>query len=299
MSLAPILLFTYKRLGTLQQTVSSLQKNQLSSQSDLFVFSDAAKSEKDIDSVGEVRSYLKTITDFKTITIHESPTNKGLATSIISGVTQIINDYGKIIVLEDDLETSPNFLSFMNQALDYYEHHASVFSISGFTMPMKGLRPDEVYFTQRASSWGWATWKDRWTPIDWQVKDYASFRCNDTQRKLFNRMGSDMSDMLDRQMRGDINSWAIRWCYHQYKKGLYTVFPAESKVQNIGLENPASTHTNERFNRFKTKIDQRHIRQFRFSDTIELDKYLLNQFTRPYSIPERVKYKLLNLLFAR
>lgn len=292
---APILLFTYKRLATLKQTVEALKNNELAAESELFVFSDAAKKETDREQIEEVRSYIRSITGFNKTTIFEAEKNNGLANSIIGGATDIINQYGKVIVLEDDLVTSRNFLSFMNQALDYYEPNKAIFSVAGFSMPIKGVSSRDVYFSQRASSWGWATWKDRWNEVDWKVSDYASFKNDNASRKAFNRMGSDMAGMLDKQMAGKINSWAIRWCYQQYKNNTYTVHPFVSKIKNIGFSEEA-THTKERFDRFATKLDDTNITQFHFPDEIEIDRKIISQFVKPYSIPVRIKHKLLNLL---
>lgn len=294
----PIVLFTYKRLDTLRKTVESLKANSLANSSDLIVYSDGLKSSKDEISIAEVRAYLKTIRGFKTITIHESLTNKGLANSIIEGVTDVINQYGRVIVLEDDLICSPNFLNYMNAALDFYSDEAEIFSIAGYSIPINCNHSDsDVYFTSRSSSWGWATWKDRWSSIDWEVKDYSGFKKDKTLRRNFNKMGSDMSQMLDRQMQGKINSWAIRWCYHQFKYDLFSAHPFTSKIVNIGFNSPDATNTKEKFHRYQTQIDNDEKTEFRFSKDYQLEPKIIHQFTKPYSIISRIKYKIINLLF--
>jgi hypothetical protein len=296
MQLAPILLFTYNRLELTKKTLSALQRNFLAGGSELYIYSDGAKNEKDADAVTQVRKYLKTVSGFRKIVIHESIRNNGLANSIISGVTRVINEHGKVIVLEDDLITSKVFLSFINQALEHYKDNSGIFSVAGYTRAgMKGLHANEVYFTKRASSWGWATWKEKWADVDWDVRDYGSFAKDRTARNEFNKMGSDMAGMLDRQMRGEINSWAIRWCYHQFKNSLYTVYPAISKISNIGFSEEA-THTKDKFNRFRTELDDTDNTEFSFSNDLRLDEKIIKQFTRPFSIPERIRYKLLNTL---
>ena len=295
MKLAPVLLFTYKRLEQTRQTVYALQENFLAAESELFIFSDGPKAAADHTSVKSVRDFLKSISGFKKITILESEKNMGLADSIINGVTRVINEYGQAIVLEDDLVTSTNFLTFSNQALQYYKDTPEVFSVGGYTRRIKGLKYDETYFTRRATSWGWATWKEKWNEVDWQVNDYDLFSKDRVARRAFNQMGSDMASMLDRQMRGEINSWAIRWCYHQFKGSLLTVFPAVSKISNIGFTEEA-THTKDKFNRFRTELDDTNNTAFRFSNNLSLDEKIVKQFTKPFSIPERIKYKLLNTL---
>lgn len=291
---APILLFAYKRPEQLRQTVKALQQNVLAGESELFIFSDAARSDADLPQVTEVRDFIRTIKGFRDITLFEATENKGLAPSIIRGVSNLIDVYDQVIVLEDDLVTAPNFLSWCNKALDYYRNDPVLFSVAGYTTPIRGLGPKDMYFTRRASSWGWATWKDRWNPVDWEVSDYQEFMQDRLARRRFNEMGSDLTGMLQKQQRGKINSWAIRWCYHQFKNDLLTVYPAVSKVTNIGFTEAAS-HTKGKYNSFDTELDNSGNLEFNFTEPV-LQKDFVRQFRRPYSIPQRIKNKLLNTI---
>ena len=297
-TLAPVLLFCYKRLDTLKQTVESLQQNYLPGESELYIFSDGAKNEQDRPAILAIRDYLKTITGFKGVTIFESPVNKGLANSIITGVTAVINKYEKVIVLEDDLVTSRNFLVYMNDGLDHYKVNNKIFSITGFSIPIRGLAGNCVYYTQRSNSCGWGTWIDRWKEIDWEVQDYTALMRNRATRKAFNRMGSDMTGLLTKQINGKISSWAIRWCYHQFKHGLYSVHPVVSKIKNIGYASVNSTHTKEKYNRFKTTLDNSDCTSFNFNVPVKLQRGIIRQFVRPYSIPYRAFYKIINLILG-
>ncbi len=294
MNLAPITVFCYNRLDNLKSTVFALQNNHLASESDLIVFSDGPKNENDKIAVHQVREFLNTITGFKTITIYLSPENKGLANSIISGVKQVLSHYDSIIVLEDDLVSSNNFLDYMNGALHFYKDYNTVFSITGYSIPIKNSSLYDNYFTKRSVSWGWATWKGRWELIDWEVKDYDYFKINNQLRKDFNKMGSDMAGMLDRQMNHKINSWAIRWCYHQFKFNLFSVHPFASKISNIGFDSIDASNTKVKFNPFETKLDNDNKIIFHFSDDINLNDSIINQFTKPFSIFSRIKYKFFN-----
>ncbi len=296
--IAPIVLFTYNRLDTLKETVTALKRNYYAAESELYIFSDAAKSSKDADAVKEVRSFLRTITGFKCIYIVEAEHNKGLANSIINGVTQIINSHNKVIVLEDDLITSENFLSFMNAALDKYEKDPKVFSVSGFMFdihPQKEYAYD-IFFTKRHCSWGWAIWKDRWNEIDWEINDFPQFIGSHKQKKAFDSIGSDLSSSLSRQMKGEINSWAIRCNYHQFKKQTYTVYPLKSKVVNMGFGEDA-THTRQQFNKYKATLDAELNRVFRFPETAFEERKLLRRFTRKYSRITRIRYYILNKIY--
>ena len=161
MSLAPIALFVYNRLEHLEKTINALQNNILALDSELYIFSDGAKDEKSSEQVNKIRKYIKTISEFKKIIVIEREKNLGLANSIISGVTEVINKYGKIIVLEDDMVTSRYFLKYMNEALEYYENEDRVISIHGYIYPVKKELPN-TFFMKGADCWGWATWKRGW-----------------------------------------------------------------------------------------------------------------------------------------
>ncbi|WPO79089.1 sugar transferase [Flavobacterium sp. KACC 22761] len=296
--LAPVVLFTYKRIDTLKKTVEALKKNKLAIKTDLFVFSDAAKNENDKEAVDNVRSYIRSINGFKTIKIKESLLNKGLACSIIEGVSEVLAHHKKVIVLEDDLVSSANFLNYMNAALEFYNAKKKVFSITGFSIPIKKhSQTGDIYFTLRSSSWGWATWNDRWSDIDWEVKDYNEFKHDKENRKRFSKMGSDMANMLDRQMNGEINSWAIRWCYYQFKNNLFSVHPLVSKVENVGFNSQDASNTKEKYNRYRTILDDGEKTNFKFTNDISLNPKIISQFVKPFSIVTRIKYKLIHFLF--
>lgn len=277
--LAPIVLFTYKRLDTLKQTVAALQKNFLAKDSDLIIFSDAAKKMEDFAVVAEIRAYLKTIYGFKQVIIYEATNNKGLASSIIDGVTQIINQYGKIIALEDDLISTPNFLNFMNACLDHYGPSKEVFSVSGysFNLGKEFGNPDDVYLLNRGWSWGWATWKNRWDSVDWSVGDYHDFINNKLAQKEFSKGGSDLNSMLQKQMNGDLDSWAIRWFYHQFKTKGLTVYPLVSKIFNNGFDSEA-THTTGSSQRYLPALDTDLKTRFDFPSSPVISKFYQRQF---------------------
>lgn len=244
---APVIVFVYNRPEHTSRTIEALSRNSLAQETDLIIFSDGSKGESDCRSVTEVRASISTVPDsgrFRSVRIYEAERNRGLAGSVIAGVTRVIDEAGRVIVLEDDHVTTRDFLTFMNDALVRYQSDQRVWSISGYcppiTLPADYAKP--VYFTHRASSWGYATWKDRWDQVDWCVTDYPSFRRSWAARARFNRGGRDMAPMLDRQMEGAIDSWAIRWCYAQSKLDALTVYPLHSLVQNIGLDG-SGTHS--------------------------------------------------------
>lgn len=244
--LAPIIIFAYNRVEHLKKTVDCLKINEGASDSICYIFSDGPKDIEAQVGVKEVREYIRGIqySCFKKVILIESVNNKGLAQSIIEGVSHVLGIHGKAIVVEDDVLTSRYFLKFMNEALDYYQTNNMVWSIGGYTVPLDLPKnyPYEVIATQRCSSYCWGTWKDRWDKIDWQIKDYKYFRFNMLQRRKFNRFGNDRSLMLDDQKNGLINSWAIRFDYNMWKNGKLNILPVHSLANNIGHDG-SGTHS--------------------------------------------------------
>ncbi len=253
--LAPVVMFVYNRLDSVEQTIEKLKENELADQTDLFVFSDAAKKENQAENVRLVRKYIHKIVGFNSVHIIEAEKNKGLAESVITGVTEIINERGKVIVVEDDLITAPQFLAFMNDALDFYESEKRIWAISGYQFPfeMPETYTKTIYAAYRSSSWGWATWKDRWETIDWKIQDYDSYKYNLVRIAKFRRGGTDLDKMLRYQMQGKIDSWAIRWCYNQYKQDKLTIYPTKSLVNNIGTDG-RGTHCDPTAVRFRQTL---------------------------------------------
>ncbi len=243
---APVVVFVYNRPEHAEKTLNALGKAIGAVNTDVYVFSDGAKGEKDKEAVMSTRNILYKIKQkhcFQSFHIIKQTQNMGLAASIIDGVSEIINRYGRIIVLEDDLIVQDGILNFLNGALEYYKQDRKIWSVSGFTIEMDALKkyPKDVYFGYRGSSYAWATWKNRWQMCDWDVRSYRWFRFNPFQRALFNRGGADMSGMLDAQMMGLLDSWAIRWNYSQFKKNMYTVFASKSLAACIGYDG-SGTH---------------------------------------------------------
>lgn len=231
---APIALFVYNRPWHTEQTISALLKNKLADASDLFVFSDGPKDNKAKEKVSEVRQYVKSIKGFRSTTVVERDKNLGLARSIINGVTEMLENHDTVIVLEDDLVTSPFFLSYMNQALTLYENTAEVVSIHGYVYPVERVLPD-TFFLRGADCWGWATWKRGWKIFE---ADGTKLLKELAEQNLNYRFDFDNSfaftRMLENQVKGKNDSWAIRWNAAAFLQNKLTLYPAVSHVQNIG-----------------------------------------------------------------
>lgn len=253
MTLSPICLFVYKRLDLTIKTVTSLKGNLYANESDLFIFSDAPKNDEDQLLVLEVRKYIKSIVGFKSVKIIERENNLGLAESIISGVTEVINQYGKVIVLEDDLLTSKYFLKYMNEALDKYENENKVINIHGYIFPVKTQLPG-TFFLRGADCWGWATWKRAWVTFEKNEKKLLDEIIEKKLEFNFDHQGvTNNIKMLKRQIKGDVDSWAIRWHASTFLQNKLTLYPGKSLVNNIGMGGE-STHMKKKTFIYDTEI---------------------------------------------
>ncbi len=238
---SPILLFVYNRLAYTRITIESLQKNELASESELYIYSDASKKSSDEILVKEVRDYIKTIYGFKKVIIKESKENKGLAVSVTGGVTEVLEKYDRTIILEDDLELSPYFLKYMNEALTLYENEDEVISIHGYVYPVKKKLP-ETFFLKGADCWGWATWKRGWNLYEDDAEKLLKEIKKRTLQNEFDLNGSyRYTKMLENQIKGEIDSWAIKWHASAFINNKFTLYPGKSLVRNIGTTG-SSTH---------------------------------------------------------
>lgn len=234
--LAPIILFVYNRPWHTQQTIEALKKNELACESELIVYSDAAKNENVVQKVNEVRDYIRTINGFKEVTIIEREKNWGLADSIIDGVTKIVNQYGKVIVLEDDLVTSPYFLKFMNEALGFYKGEKKVWHISGWGYPIENDDLNDVFLFRVSSCWGWATWADRWNNYEKNInKTIKTFSKDDIKKFNLENNENFWGQVLGNK-NGRINTWAVFWYAIIFKNDGLCLHPTQTFVENIGLD---------------------------------------------------------------
>jgi len=240
--LAPIALFVYNRLHHTKKVIEALKKNTLAPATSLIIFSDGPKNNEDsLKKVAELREYIYTISGFKSVEIIKRLENMGLARSIISGVTGVIEKYGQVIVVEDDLITSPHFLKYMNDGLEIYKNDNKVISIHGYVYPVKEQLP-ETFFLKGADCWGWATWKRGWDLFE---ADGQKLLRELEVKKLIKEFDFDNSypytKMLRDQIRGNNNSWAIRWYASAFLKNKLTLYPGKSLIANIGFDG-SGTH---------------------------------------------------------
>ena len=241
---APVALFAYNRPSHTRRTIESLLANELASRSELLVFSDGAKDRSSAAAVEEVRRYLRTVEGFRSIRIYERDSNAGLARSIIEGVTRVIRDHGRVIVLEDDMVTSPWFLTYMNEALEMYGEDENVASVHAYSFPSRTPLP-ETFFLRGADCWGWATWERSWRHFEPDGRKLLNTLRERRLTRAFDLGGAfGYTQMLEDQVSGRNDSWAIRWHAACFLQERLTLHPGRSLVWNIGTDG-SGTHCAE------------------------------------------------------
>jgi len=275
--LAPIILFVYNRPSHTKKTIEALKNNTLANQSILYIFSDGSKYHEHERAVNEVRNYIRNINGFRDIIIRQRTENYGLAKSVIEGINEVLNNYDKVIVLEDDIETTPKFLKFMNNCLEFYKEISSVYSISGysFAITIPANYNKDIYFLRRSSSWGWATWKNRWEKARWDNSFYKEKIKNKIAQKDFNIGGEDLTPMLIKQINNEIDSWAIRWAFTHYLYNGNCVFPVKSLAQNIGTD-ATGTHFNRKTTRYNVDLDYSN-NEIKLTDEVKINSDIERQ----------------------
>jgi len=293
MSLAPITLFVYNRQWHAQETVEALQENELSKESDLFIFSDGPKNDKEKENVNKVREYIKTIDGFKSINIILREKNLGLAKSIITGVTEIIDRYGKIIVMEDDLVSSPYFIKFMNDALEFYEREEKVVSIHGYIYPVK-TKNLRSFFIKGSDCLGWATWKRGWDMFEQDGRKLLrELKARRLTREFDINGAYPYTRMLEGQVKGNIESWAVLWYASTFLKDRLTLYPGRSFIRHIGNDNSGTNFGKEDILDCKIADSPVAVNDMAITEDLEMRREIERFFRekRP-SIPSRMLNKI-------
>ena len=279
MNLAPIAFFVYNRPEHTRRAVESLSRNPLAAESDLVIFSDAARKPEHQLNVGLVRALIRDVEGFRSVRIVERERNLGLASSIEDGVGKLCDEQGKVIVVEDDLVVVPEFLSFMNQALERYRDEPRVMQISGYMFPGAFKSGADALFLPLISCWGWGTWKRAWAYYDPGATGFANLQTNHDLREEFNVGGAyDYYHMLEEQVQGKIDSWGIRWLLSVFLQQGLVLYPVQSLVQNIGVDGSGTHGAGVAcLQATLVPINDRPFNRLRLPDQIEVDNRAVDQ----------------------
>ncbi len=282
-NLAPIALFVYNRPSHTLQALQSLQQNSLANQSVLYIYADGKKSsatETDNTAIDETRKIIKSQLWCKEVIIIESEENKGLANSVIKGVTEVINKHGKIIVLEDDLLLSQHFLQYMNEALDVYSNIENVYSVNAYMFPI-AIKEHTTFLLPYTSTWGWGTWKNKWETFNPTINelDIETIKGNLHLKNRFNLADYDYTSMLN----SGNNSWGIKWYFWVFLKNGLNVFPTQTLVKNIGFDGTGVNYTSVQEVKTIFKITNKV--EVKLENNLNLNFY--NQYLLFFSQPKK------------
>lgn len=284
-NLTPIALFVYKRADKTMNTLQSLAACSTFEDRPLYIFSDGPKSNSDAKAVSDVRAVIKGFHHpDKNIRVFSS--NRGLAVSIIDGVTEICAAHGRVIVMEDDLIVSPEILDYFDEALDAYQDDACVMQISGFAFG-QDKHSNEARFLPMTTSWGWATWQRAWQTFDPEETQADVLEGDPQLQKKFNLNGLfDFSGMVARQMRGEVDSWAARWYLHVFLNNGLVLYPHASMVQNDGMDR-SGTHGFRSALLWRKQFDVRSQKRPRLPNEVKVSANaikMVGRFVDPYGL---------------
>ena len=294
---APVALFAWKRPLLTKRAIDSLAACPSAGETDLSVFIDGPADTAERVLVDQVREVVSGVSGFRSVHCFPRERHLGLSASVLDGVGRVLEQADRVIVLEDDLLVQPAFLTYMNTALARFQDQTAVFSVCGYGNRVKTPAgfPSDTYFGPRSSSWGWATWRDRWATLDWNPspEGLRGHAC------AFNAWGgSDCSRMLRHWMAGKNDSWAIRFGYNQFLQGKVSLFPIRSLVDPTPGFDGSGTHC-RKYNRSRFLLDDRDpSRPFLFPDTPVVDPVIRRSVLRYHSIPARAWSRLMYLLYA-
>lgn len=256
---APIVMFVYCRPDHAQQTVEALLRNKEASKTDLYIYSDYPKNAKARKGVEETRKYIHKITGFKTINIIKREENWGLAKSLVDGITTIANQYGRVIVIEDDITVSEYCLQYFNDGLILYKDDEQMASLHAYMYPHNAKLPD-TFLIKGADCWGWATWKRAWDKF---CNDPVLLRQRLIESKCIREFEFDYSfpymKMLQNRIDGKNSSWAICWYASAFLNNMYTLYPNVSMAEQIGMDGVGATHSSVT-NAYDVKLAEKPIK---------------------------------------
>jgi hypothetical protein len=286
MTLAPIIVFCYKRNDHLIAVIEGLKKNSLAICSDLIIYSDYAKSIDDLNEIENVRRYIHSIKGFRSISIIERNINYGIEKNMVLALEDVGLKYGKYIVIEDDVLVSPFFLKYMNDALAFYEDKGKVLTISGFNFPSNILalpknRAKDFFFCSRNSSYGWASWYQKMKNVEWDKNKIVEKVKKNRYKKKINNYGADLLCMLEYYSDKNEMPWDYRLCINQILNNQVTLFPFYSYTNNIGFDGSGlhSPKTNKYYNNLSLAKES-----YCFCDEIVEDKIIVEQLQKIYSV---------------
>lgn len=237
----PICLLTYNRPRHARITIEALKKNTLAGISDLYIFSDAPSNEEDRVGVEKTREYLETVDGFKSVTVIKMDENKGPFKMAMTVGNYMCEKAEAFIWIEDDVQTSPYFLSYMNDALNFYRDNERVVAVSGYTHEpslTSALRnyPHDMIFSYAFHAFAWGTWSDRFKKIDWSMPDVEEHLADTKERRRARILSWGHLRATNVAAKNDSELWDIRFSYYMFKNDLVCAWPRYTYANNFGFD---------------------------------------------------------------
>lgn len=298
----PVLLITFNRPEHTRRTLEALL---LQRPAELYIFQDGSRvnNNDDVKNCQLVRDVineqLRTISFELNIHKHYSNENRGCRDAIIYAISSVLKEHESVIVVEDDIITSPAFLSYMNLALEYYKDNKSVHSISGHShSPSKFKVPNtysyDVYASPRLFNWGWGTWRDRWVQVDWSMSYYDAFVNNPAQIEAFNRGGEDMLSMLIDEKESRSSAWDIQFAFDHFRHHAVSIVPCISYTKNIGCDG-SGTHCGSILEESNEILCENY--EPKLLDVLYFDKEIINSLHNVFTRKHRPLWqKIINFI---
>lgn len=280
---APIALFAFNRPDHLSRVLEALAANRLADRSSLTLFCDGPRNDAEKIQTDATRGVARAATGFANVRVVEREQNLGCARSFIQGLEEMFAAHERLVVMEDDILCSPHTLEFLNTGLERYADEPAVFNIAAWSpppriFPIPDDYPYDTYAIPRFNCWGWASWRDRFTSVDWDVTDYDRFIRTPVLQRAYDRGGADMTTMLRMQMEGRLNTWDVRVDYARFRHGRVGINPVRAYTTNIGFG--GGTHCTVASTRFDNDpglarpVDE----SFRWMDSIFVDASLRRRY---------------------
>ena len=286
--LAPIIFICYNRFNHTLKSLNALKNNKLAKNSKIFIFSDGPKKKSDEKKIIKIRDLLKKIKGFKHKKLIFRKKNYGNKKNIISAINQVFKKYKKIIVVEDDLVVSREFLDFMNLCLNYYRNHSEIWHINGWSYPFLKNFSDDVAFLKSMNCWGWATWKNKWSKISMKEDKYISIF---TKRMIHNfdiQSSTNNWSQIIRNKKNFLSTWAVFWHATIFLNNGITVYPKYPLVKNIGADGSGRM---PKTNKYKNKLNG-NFKKFKLIEKIDVKKDFIEREFKYFQKNNTLKRKI-------
>lgn len=298
--LAPVALFAFNRPEHTRKTLAAIASNALASATDLFIFVDGPRNEEDVAQIREVCAIADAVKSFRSLTLVRQDVNKGLAQSIVEGINRVLEEHDKIIVMEDDIVTSPAFLNYMNNSLSRFEDEKKVWHICGYNEPTGGRDTRKTYFSRLMNCWGWGTWRDRWQHFEKNPDKLLTEFTPDMIQRFDLEIGEKFWFQVLANADGRMNTWAIFWYAAIFKQDGLCLNPQVTFVTNIGFDG-SGVHCNvDESRNIKRKLNQEI--KVEYPKNIEEDKFEFEELKNFYKNKKKksgIIKKLMKKIFGK